>query len=106
MEVSMANMEGCPKLVLYENFDERDAFDITAKGWFDANIELPDGRHYTLAFYDLGRLKLHLGDSIENGEPCFAEQNLIVVPEVTIEAIQNSIRFLWEKDFFSYIKPE
>src|SRR5258708_9802951 len=102
----MASKTDFPRLILREDFNERDAFEITQKGWFSASIELEDGNRYIVNFYDPVRLKQELEDYVKDGQPCFAEPNLIVVPEVTIDAIQEAVRFLWKTGFLENIKPE
>ena len=82
----MTSKTDFPRLILRDDFNERDAFEITQKGWFSASIELED--------------------YVKDGQPCLAEPNLIVVPEVTIAAIQESVRFLWQTGFLENIKPE
>ena len=95
-----------PRLILSDQFSERDAFEIRLKGWFYASIELEDGSHHTLNFYDPVRLKQEFDDDVKNGRGCFAEPNLIIVAEVTIEAVQAATRFLWETGYFKRIKSE
>jgi hypothetical protein len=95
-----------PQLTLHKGFGERDTFEIRQKGWFNASVKTKDGIRYTISFFDPVRLRQEMEDNARNGEPCLAEPNLIIVPEVTVETIQNSIRFLWEKGFFQYFAPE
>ena len=95
-----------PKLILYEGFGEREIDEMTLKGWFSATVELENREHYTITFFDPIRLGQELTTLVKSGQPCFAEQKLIVVSEVTLEIIQKSIHFLWKSGFFSYLKPE
>jgi hypothetical protein len=46
------------------------------------------------------------GRALASTEPCFVEPNLVVVPEVTLEAVQKGFVFLVEKIFFAFWKAE
>lgn len=96
-----------PKLILPPNFDELAQIEINQKGWFDARVELGDGSQYELHFYDPVRFGQECTYAFGRGEPCYAETNIVVMPELTIEAIEKSIRSLWiknKKGFFSLLK--
>lgn len=95
-----------PKLIIDPSFNEQDSYNISLKGWFSADIEIEDGTHFKINFFDPIRLKQEYDDSIREGEPCFIEFNLIIIPKITIENIQDCIQFLWKKGYFSYIKAE
>jgi hypothetical protein len=95
-----------PKLVLAEWFDDRVGIEMPYKGFFLAEVESEDGTRYEINFYDPVRLSQELNDYVSLGKPCFAEQNLIIVPKVTIEAINNSIQYLWEIGFFNFMKAK
>ena len=95
-----------PRLKLYEGFGERDIDEMPLKGWFSIDVVLEDGNEYTITFFDPIRLGQELAACVKSGQPCFAEENLIVVPEVTFEAVQRSIEYLWESGFFSTLKSE
>lgn len=47
-----------------------------------------------------------MDEAVTSGRPCFAEPGLIVLPEVTVETIQNAVDFLWEQGFFAYLKAD
>ncbi len=95
-----------PRVIFYDGFGELDALDIRDKGWATAHVELENGTRYTLNFYDPVRLGQELEDDLKLGRPCLVELNLMVVPEVTVEAIQRSAQFLWQIGFFDDLKPE
>ena len=40
------------------------------------------------------------------GKPYFAEPGLIIVPEVTVQAMQEAVQFLWKQGFFASLKTE
>ncbi len=41
-----------------------------------------------------------LDENVKLGKPYFAEPGLIVLPEVTVEAIQAAVHSLWEQGYF------
>ncbi len=94
------------RVILPERFDERAAFEANLKGWLSAQVELEDGSCYTVYFSDPIRLQQDLEEEVKLGKPCFAEPGLIVLPEVTVEAIQDAAQFLWEQGFFARLKAD
>jgi hypothetical protein len=95
-----------PRVLSLEACDERTAFELPLKGWLSTQVELADGSRYALYFSDPIRLQQDLDEGLQSGTPCFAEPGLIVLPEVTLEAIQEATRFLWQQGFFTKLKPE
>ncbi len=102
----MADQPTYPRVIFYEGFGERDAVEMEKKGWYPVHVELENGNRYELTFFDPGRLGQGLAHDIQLGHPCFAELNLIIVPIVTVEAIQASVQFLGRIGFFDDLKPE
>jgi len=80
-----------PRIIFPEGFDERAAFETPLKGWLNAQIELDE--------HDVD-------EAVKSARPCFAEPGLIIVPEVTVKAIQDAVQFLWKQGFFAYLKAE
>jgi hypothetical protein len=95
-----------PRIIFPEGFDERAAFETPLKGWLNAQIELADGCRYSVYFSDPIRLQQDLDEAIESERPCFAEPGLIIVPEVTVKAVQDAVQFLWQQGFFADLKAE
>ena len=95
-----------PRLILPEGFDERSAFEAASKGWLTAQLEADDGRRYPLYFYDPVRLQQDLAGYVEDGEPCLAEPGMIVLPEVTVEAAERAMHFLWRRSYFASLTAE
>lgn len=95
-----------PRVIFPEGFDERAAFEMTLKGWVRAQVETEDGQLYPICFYDPVRLQQDLAEAVKLGEPCLAEPELVVLPEVTREAAQQAVRFLWQRGFFASMKAE
>jgi hypothetical protein len=94
----------CPPVVFRDGFDERAAFEMPAKGWLSAQIELKDGSRVSVYFSDPVRLQQDLEEEVKLGRPYFAEPGLIVVPVVTVEAVQEAVQALNEQGFFAHLK--
>ena len=95
-----------PKLILPDDFDDRAVDEIRMKGWFNAKVEIADGRHYEVNFYDSIRLQQEIAwDFTKLNMPCFAEPGIVVIPEITVEAIQRALNYLAEHHYFSYFSP-
>jgi hypothetical protein len=91
-----------PKLVFEEAFDERRAFEATARGYLgDTVVELPDGTCYAVVFYDPVRLQQDLEEELAQGNPYIAEPGMIVVPEVTLGNMEQAVANLYREGFFS-----
>ena len=95
-----------PRVIFPEGFNERAAFETPLKGWLKAQVELPDGCRYAVYFSDPMRLQQDLDEAVQSERPCFAEPGLIIVPAVTVQAIQDAVQFLWKQGFFAYLKAE
>ena len=95
-----------PRIVFPEGFDERAAFETRLKGWLNAQIELEDGCRYAVYFSDPIRLQQDVDEAVKSEKPCFAEPGLIIVPEVTVKAIQYAVQFLWKQGFFASLKTD
>jgi hypothetical protein len=95
-----------PRVIFPEGCDERAAFETPLKGWLSAQVELEDGCRYAVYFSDPIRLQQDLDEAVKSGRPCFAEPGLIILPEVTVEAIQDAVQFLWKQGFFAYLKAD
>src|SRR5947209_4848898 len=93
-----------PRILFPEECDERAIFEMPLKGWLSTEVELEDGSRYPVYFTDPIRLQQDLDERMGTGNPCFAEPGLIVVPEVTVEAIQDAVLFLWNRGYFGEVK--
>ena len=64
-----------------------------------------EGGRYRLYFSDPVRLRQSLEDDTADGRPYYAEPGLIILPEVTREAIQRAVAGLWRDGYFQHLKP-
>ena len=93
-------------LVLPEDYDERRAYETPLRGYLEgATVRLADGSRYPVFFYDPVRLGQDLEEYAKLGRPFLAEPNLIVLPEVTEEAMRAAVEALARQGFFQQLKP-
>jgi hypothetical protein len=102
----LIQMNKNPRLILPKDFDERAAFEVALKGWFRALVETEPGVYYSIYFSDPVRLQQDMAELTKQGEPCLAEPNLVILPQVTLDAAQNACQFLVKKGFFTSLKRE
>ncbi|HAA30294.1 MAG TPA: hypothetical protein DCE56_24700 [Cyanobacteria bacterium UBA8553] len=99
-------MSGYPKLTFQYGWDDTDEEETPMKGYrSDGIVHSPDGEMYPVYFIDPVRLQQDLEAEIELGSPFLSEPGLIILPEVTREAMENAVRQLWEQDYFKSFKP-
>ena len=102
----MSTTANDPLVIFPEGFDERCLIEMTDRGYLsEAVVELRDGSRYEVSFIDLARLEQALADNVEIGSSYYAEPGLIVVPEVTEDAVRTAVERLWREGFFQRLKP-
>lgn len=94
-----------PKLVFEDGLTERETYEMEMRGYLShVAVQDKDGTVYPVYFMDPIRLQQDLDAYVELGEPCLAEPGLIVVPRVTLEAMDRAVRFLWDQGYFKHMK--
>jgi hypothetical protein len=87
-------------------FDERTAFEVEEKSFFDhAVVTLADGSSYGLHFYDPFRLEYEIETEQKHGGFCVAEPGLVVIPRVTRRNMEEAVRQLAKQGYFSSLFP-
>src|SRR6266508_2798819 len=82
-------------------WDERAEFEMPLKGHLNgASVELSDGRRVPVFFFDPIRLRQELEMETQRGRPVVSEIGMIVVPEVTRDAIRLAVECLMEEGYF------
>lgn len=82
-------------------YDERGEWEAEQKGWLQGVAVYTDGpAAQPLHFYDPVRLAQDLENEAKQGRPFIAYKGLIVVPEVTRNAIVEAIEKLVELGYF------
>lgn len=95
-----------PKLILPEWFDERMEDEAPMRGYLShLQAELENGERYLLFFIDSIRLNQELEMQTKSGRPYFAEQGMVVLPEVTVEKAKEVLKQLLKNGFFERLKP-
>ena len=86
------------------DYDSQSEFETPLRGYLsEVEVEL-DGLRHHLFCIDPVRLGQELKSNIDSGRPCFAEPNLIILPEVTTEAIKTAVEGLARDGFFQHSK--
>ena len=99
-------MSSSPSLILPDGFDEQALFELPFKGWLSAYVESEEGCRYPVYFSDPIRLQQDLDEEVQLGKPYFTMPGLIILPEVTMAAIEEAVQLLWARGFFVSLKAE
>lgn len=94
-----------PEIILPEGFDARWEDEMTVKGFLNGVIVRSRGLRYPVYFIDPIRLQQDLAAETEMGCPYFTEPGLIVLPEVTLRAVETAVERLWGEGYFDTLKP-
>jgi len=95
-----------PRLLFEQPLNERLAFEMEQKGWCGiAIVELPSRARIRVFFYDPIRLAQDLETDLKLGRVCIAELGMIVIPRVTLEYMERSVRILDERGYFNGLVP-
>ena len=90
-----------PTLSFACDFDERTAFEVEQRGYFEHAIAgLPDGRQVKVCFRDPIRLARDLENEQELGRISIGEPGLIIIPRVTVEKMLRAIKELYHDGYF------
>lgn len=86
-------------------YDARCEYETPLKGYLsDVEVRLVDGSCYQVYFIDPVRLQQTLEEDAASGRPYYAEPGMIVLPEVTTQAIQQAVHGLLRDGFFRHLK--
>ena len=91
-----------PYFVFDPCHDERSKEEMTPRGYVShVYVVTETGQYYPVFFYDPVRLSQDLEENMKNGlYPFVAEPGMIVVPEVTIEAMISAVEILHRGGYF------
>ena len=102
----MTNITDFPKVILPEGFDDRREYETPFRGYLGPIfVEAENGCRYPIFFVDTVRMQQELTVRVNNGEPYYTEPGLVVLPEVTVQAIRDCLPLLWKDHFFDHLKP-
>ena len=87
-------------------YDDRLEHETPSKGYLaDVEVKLENGSRYRLYFVDPVRLAQNLEDDAQAGRGYYAEPGLVVLPEVTTQAVRAAVSGLFQDGFFRQLKP-
>ena len=90
-----------------QGYDEQAEFEPPFRGYLPGVIvELEDGARHRHSFIDLVRLEQGLADNAVRAIRTTPKRGLVVVPEVSTEAIQLAVQGLWDEGYFHLSQPE
>jgi len=94
------------KLRFARDFTEQDAFEAQSRGYLShVLVELDGGKLYPVFFYDPVRLRQDLVEGVRCGHPFVADPGMIVVPEISPQALKDAVDRLVEEGFFDHLTP-
>lgn len=89
-----------------DDFDDRAVLEMTDKSYLaGAAVELPGRGRFAVSFFTPTRLRQELESVVGHGGSVLAEPGLVVIPDVTPEAILRAIPELIADGFFDYLRP-
>lgn len=101
----MENLE-VPKLIFEGGFDECDQIEAKDSGYRShVQVLLNDGNLYPLVFYTCYTLSEFLAGDIKRGDKFIAEPGMVVIPEITLENMQDAVNKLEKQGFFNHLVP-
>ena len=93
-----------PKLRFARELPDQAAFEAQSRGYLShVMVELDEGRLYPVFFYDVVRLQQDLDESAMHGRPFIADPGMIVVEEITPEAMKHAVEQLSREGFFDHL---
>ena len=92
------------KLVFLREFSEQEAWEARDRGYFShVLVEVDGDRLYPVFFYDPVRLQQDLETSAKHGRAFVADPGMIVLSDITIEAMQEAVQQLCQDGFFDHL---
>jgi len=92
------------KLTFKYGWEEKDDEETPMRGYrSDGIVKTPEGE-YPVYFIDPIRLQQDLEAETELGTPFLAQPGLIILPEVTLESMENAVRQLWKQGYFESLQ--
>jgi len=94
------------QLIFVNDFSDEAAFDAAARGYLShVLVKLESGLLYPVVFYDPIRLKQDMDELAAHGERFLADPGMIIVPEVSREAMESAALTLAAQGFFDHFVP-
>ena len=102
----MSTTSSVTRVIFVREFSEQDAAEARDRGYLShVLIEVDGHRLFPVIFYDPIRLQQDLEVSAKHGRPFVADPGMVVLPDITIEAMQEAVQCLCQEGFFEYLVP-
>jgi hypothetical protein len=102
----MTEQRAIVKLVFPPKYGERDLGEDRERGYVSHVLaEVGGARLYPVFFYTLDRLGGELRECTRQGEPFIAETGMIVLQDISLEAMQDAVQRLCNIGYFEYMVP-
>jgi hypothetical protein len=99
------NQKDTFQIVFPKWYDERGEWEAKEKGWLDGvEIHLANGATQPLFFYDPVRLAQDLEAETKQGRPVISQPGMIVIPEVTRDAILVAVDKLVDEEILPFMR--
>ena len=93
------------KLVFVNGFSDRDAVEARDRGYLSHVLVQLDERLYPICFYDSIRLQQDMEQSALHGRAFVADPGMIVLSDITMDAMQEAVQRLCDEGFFKNFIP-
>src|SRR5882724_7100193 len=102
----MSEPSTATKLRFACDLSEQDFVEARTRGYLShVFVEIMGQRCYPVFFYDAVRLQQDLQESGKHGRPFVADPGMIVLPEITVEAMETVVERLYQEGYFEYFVP-
>lgn len=102
----MSDVSEFPIVIFPDWYDDRAKAETPLKGWLSqVVVEVEDGSRYPVSFIDPVRLQQDMEEYAKQGTCYFSEPGLIVLSEVTTNAVRQAVVELWRQGYFEHLKP-
>ena len=92
------------RLVFAQGFSEQTILEAQNRGYLShAMVELDGNRFFAVFFYDPIRLQQDLQESAKHDRPFVADPGMIVLPELTLDAMQSAVQRLGQEGYFDHL---
>ena len=92
------------RLVFAQGISEQTLFEAQSRGYLShVMVELDGSRVFAVFFYDAIRLQQDLQESAKHDRPFVADPGMIVLPELTLDAMESAVQRLCQEGYFEHL---
>ncbi len=100
----MSTTSSVARLMFVREFTEQQAVEARDRGYLShVLVEVDGDRLYPVFFYDPVRLQQDLEMNAKHGRAFVADAGMIVLPDITPEAMQEVVQQLCQEGFFEHL---